>query len=63
MSGNPDSPYWWLRPIELEELKGLRECVKEAHAKGQGFASVTMNRIKIALEELQERMEKEAKSE
>ena len=57
--GDPDSPHWWLRPMGLEELVRLIECVKDAHIRGLGFASVTMNRIQIALEELRERKEKD----
>lgn len=55
--GDPNSPHWWMRPIELKELMGL---VKLAHGQPSGVASITWNRIEVALIELQERMEKDA---
>lgn len=56
-AGNPDSPHWWLKPMELEELKKLILTVREVHINGLGFCSAHMNRIEIALETLKAKME------
>jgi hypothetical protein len=54
-----DKKHWWLQPMTLESLRDLQATVKEAHSRGFGMASVTMNQIKIALRELEERMLKD----
>ncbi len=61
MAGNPDSPHWWMQPINLEELKTLIATVQRVHGSGKHFAGITMNRIEIALQELQERMENDSR--
>lgn len=46
MSGNPNSPHWCMKPIELEELIELIELVRDTHRSESGVASITWNRIR-----------------
>jgi hypothetical protein len=48
--------HWWLQPMNPNSLKELLESVQYAHERGMGLSCCTMNQIKIALRELQERM-------
>jgi hypothetical protein len=56
-TGDPNSPHWWMWPMTAKELTELRASVKYTHERGLGVASITWNRIEIALAELQQRMD------
>jgi hypothetical protein len=49
-------PHWWMRPHTLQSVRETLAYVIEAHRSGQNMPSIMMNRIEIALEELERRM-------
>lgn len=61
MAGDPNCSYWWGKPITHEEVKKLIETVKQGQQSGKGYAGITMNRIEIALQTLDEMMDNQTK--
>lgn len=61
MAGDPNCSYWWGKPVTHEEVKKLIDTVRLSQQSGKGYAGITMNRIEIALQTLDEMMAAQTK--